>query len=578
MSNRSVQLSSSPLLASKTPVWRSKLIVAAIALGFLGLVARAAYVQVIANDFFLRQGEVRFARTLSLPANRGRVLDRNGLLLASSVPAPSIWANPEDIERDPVKLRELARLLQMSPAELDKKLKDEEKTFVWLRRQMDEPVIKDILALNIKGVYDIREYKRLYPEGEAAAHIVGFTNVEDQGQEGVELVFQKQLAGKPGSRRVIKDRLGRVVESVGETIPPEDGMDLQLSVDSKVQFFAYQKLREAVVDNKAKAGSVVVLDAQTGEILALANYPSYSPDKRINLSGEQLRNRALTDTFEPGSTMKPFAVALALEKGIVKPETPIQTAPGRITITGSTITDAHPHGVLTVNEVIQKSSNVGTVKMAMQMQPREMWEMFTQVGYGQKPQLPFPGVVSGRLRPYKTWRPIEQATMSYGYGISASLFQVARAYTMFARDGEVVPATLMKATGQVQGARVISVENAKAMRKMLQMAAGPGGTAQKAQTMGYSVGGKTGTAHKQEGKGYAGKKYRGFFVGMAPIESPRIVVAVMIDEPSNGRYFGGDVAAPVFSQTVQQTLRLMGVQPDMAVKPQIVSNPVEESF
>ena len=578
MSNRSVQLSSSPLLASKTPVWRSKLIVAAIALGFMGLVARAAYVQVIANDFFLRQGEVRFARTLTLPANRGRVLDRNGLLLASSVPAPSIWANPEDIERDPQKLRELARLLQMSPAELDHKLKDDEKTFVWLRRQMDEPVVKEILALNIKGVYDIKEYKRLYPEGEAAAHIVGFTNVEDQGQEGVELVFQKQLAGKPGARRVIKDRLGRVVESVGETIPPEDGMDLQLSVDSKVQFFAYQKLREAVQEHKAKAGSVVVLDAQTGEVLALANYPSYSPDKRVNLSGEQLRNRALTDTFEPGSTMKPFAVALALEKGLVKPETPIQTAPGRITITGSTITDAHPHGVLTVNEVIQKSSNVGTVKMAMQMQPREMWEMFAQVGFGQKPQLPFPGVVSGRLRPYKTWRPIEQATMSYGYGISGSLFQVARAYTLFARDGEVVPATLMKAEGQVQGVRVISAENAKAMRKMLQMAAGPGGTAQKAQTMGYSVGGKTGTAHKQEGKGYAGKKYRGFFVGMAPIEAPRIVVAVMIDEPSNGRYYGGDVAAPVFSQTVQQTLRLMGVQPDMAVKPQIVAHAVEESF
>ena len=447
-----------------------------------------------------------------------------------------------------------------------------------LTRLLPEPVVKEILALNIKGVYDIKEYKRLYPEGEAAAHIVGFTNVEDQGQEGVELVFQNQLAGKPGARRVIKDRLGRVVESVGETIPPEDGMDLQLSVDSKVQFFAYQKLREAVLEHKAKAGSVVVLDAQTGEILALANYPSYSPDKRVNLSGEQLRNRALTDTFEPGSTMKPFAVALALEKGLVKPETPIQTAPGRITITGSTITDAHPHGVLTVNEVIQKSSNVGTVKMAMQLQPREMWEMFAQVGFGQKPQLPFPGVVSGRLRPYKTWRPIEQATMSYGYGISGSLFQVARAYTVVARDGEVVPATLMKAEGQVQGMRVISPQNAKAMRKMLQMAAGPGGTAQKAQKMGYSVGGKTGTAHKQEGKGYAGKKYRGFFVGMAPIEAPRIVVAVMIDEPTNGRYYGGDVAAPVFSQTVQQTLRLMGVQPDMAVKPQIVAQTVEESF
>ena len=576
--SRSVQLSSSPLLASKTPVWRSKLIVAAIALGFSGLIARAAYVQVIANDFFIRQGVVRFERTLTLPANRGRVLDRNGMLLASSVPAPSIWANPEDIERDPAKLRELARLLGMSPAELDKKLKDEEKTFVWLRRQLDEPVAKQILALGIKGVYDIKEYKRLYPEGEAAAHIVGFTNVEDQGQEGVELVFQKQLSGKPGSRRVIKDRLGRVVEDVGETVPPVDGEDLQLSIDSKVQFFAYQKLREAVLEHKAKAGSVVVLDAQSGEILALANYPSYSPDKRVNLSGEQLRNRALTDTFEPGSTMKPFAVALALEKGLVKPETPIQTAPGRITITGSTITDAHPHGVLTVNEVIQKSSNVGTVKMAMQMQPREMWEMFAQVGFGQKPQLPFPGVVSGRLRPYKTWRPIEQATMSYGYGISSSLFQVARAYTVFARDGEVVPATLMKAEQQVAGVRVISAENAKAMRKMLQMAAGPGGTAQKAQTMGYSVGGKTGTAHKQEGKGYAGKKYRGFFVGLAPIEATRIVVAVMIDEPSNGRYYGGDVAAPVFSQTVQQTLRMMGVQPDMAVKPQIVAKSVEESF
>ncbi len=576
--SRSVQLSSSPLLASKTPVWRSKLIVAAIAVGFMGLIARAAYVQVIENDFFKRQGEVRFARTLVLPANRGRVLDRNGMLLASSVPAPSIWVNPEDLERDPAKLRQLAKLLGMGMPELEKKLQDEDKTFVWLRRQMDESVVKEILALDIKGIYSIKEYKRLYPEGEAAAHIVGFTNVEDQGQEGVELVFQKQLSGKPGSRRVIKDRLGRVVEAVGDAVPPEDGQDIQLSIDSKVQFFAYQKLRDAVQEHKAKAGSVVVLDAQSGEVLALANYPSYSPDKRVNLSGEQLRNRALTDTFEPGSTMKPFPVALALEKHLVKPETPIQTAPGRITITGSTITDAHPHGVLTVNEVIQKSSNVGTVKMAMQIEPRELWEMYSAVGFGQKPQIPFPGVVSGRLRPYKTWRPIEQATMSYGYGISGSLFQVARAYTVFARDGEIVPTTLLKTDQQVQGVRVFSAENARAMRKMLGMVTGPGGTAPKAQTTGYSVGGKTGTAHKQEGKGYAGKKYRGFFVGMAPIEQPRIVVAVMIDEPSNGRYFGGDVAAPVFSTTVQQTLRLLGIQPDMSVKPQVVVKAVEESF
>jgi cell division protein FtsI (penicillin-binding protein 3) len=576
--SRSVQLSSSPLLASKTPVWRSKLIVAAMALAFVGLAVRAAYVQVFENAFYKRQGEVRFARTLTLPANRGRILDRNGLIMASSVPAPSVWANPEEIDRSPEGLRQLSKWLEMSPAELAKKLENEDKTFVWLRRQMDEHIVKEILALNIKGIYSIKEYKRLYPEGESAAHIVGFTNVEDKGQEGVELVFQNQLAGKTGARRVIKDRLGRVVEDVGQMTPPVDGQDLQLSIDSKVQFFAYQKLREAVLQNKAKAGSVVVLDAQTGEILALANYPSYSPDKRVNLSGEQLRNRALTDSFEPGSTMKPFAIALALEKGLVKPETIIQTAPGHINITGSTITDTHPYGALTVNEVIQKSSNVGTVKIAMQTQPREMWEMFTAVGLGQKPQLPFPGVVSGRLRAAKTWRPIEQATMSYGYGVSTSLFQMARAYTIFASDGKSLPATLIK-NGQIPaGVPVISPENAQAMRHMLNLAAGPGGTAQKAQTIGYSVGGKTGTAHKQEGKGYATKKYRGVFVGMAPIEKPRIVVAVMIDEPSNGAYYGGDVAAPVFSQTVQQSLRLLGVQPDMNVKPQIVTTGVEESF
>jgi len=576
--SRSVQLSSSPLLASKTPVWRSKLIVAAMALAFVGLAVRASYVQVFENAFFKRQGEVRFARTLTLPANRGRILDRNGLILASSVPAPSVWANPEEIDRSTEGLRQLSKWLEMTPAELAKKLENEDKTFVWLRRQMDEQAVKEIMALNIKGIYSIKEYKRLYPEGESAAHIVGFTNVEDKGQEGVELIFQNQLAGKPGARRVIKDRLGRVVEDVGQMTPPLDGEDLQLSIDSKVQFFAYQKLREAVLENKAKAGSVVVLDAQSGEILALANYPSYSPDKRVNLSGEQLRNRALTDSFEPGSTMKPFTIALALEKGLIKPETIIQTAPGSINITGSTITDSHPHGALTVNEVIQKSSNVGTVKIAMQMQPREMWEIFTAVGLGQKPQLPFPGVVSGRLRAAKTWRPVEQATMSYGYGVSVSLFQMARAYTIFASDGKSLPATLIK-NGQIPaGVPVISPANAEAMRHMLNMAAGPGGTAPRAQAIGYSVGGKTGTAHKQEGKGYAGKKYRGVFVGLAPIEHPRIVVAVMIDEPSNGVYFGGDVAAPVFSQTVQQSLRLLGVQPDMNVKPQIVANRVEESF
>ena len=576
--SRSIAYNSSPLLASPTPVWRSKFIVAATALAFVGLAGRAVYIQVIENDFFQRQGEVRFARTLALPANRGRILDRNGVILASSIPVPSIWAIPEDVDRDPVQLKKLAKLLGMSLPELNKKLQDEDKTFVWLKRQVDESAGKQIEALKIKGVYQRKEYKRQYPEGEAAAHVVGFTNVEDKGQEGMELTFNTDLGGRNGSRRVIKDRMGRVVEAVGEQIAPVDGRDLQLSIDSKVQFFAFQTLKEAVLQHKAKAGSVVVLDVQTGEVLALANYPSYVPDKRQNLSGEQLRNRALTDSFEPGSTMKPFIIGLAMDNGRVTPQTSIQTAPGRLSIGNSTISDSHPHSMLSVTEVIQKSSNVGTVKIAMQMPPRAMWEMFSSVGFGQKPQVPFPGAVSGRLRPYKAWRPIEQATMSYGYGLSVSLMQLAHAYTVFGRDGDLPPLSMLKVTEPLVGQPVFKGKVARDVRHMLHLVTGPGGTAPKAQTMGYSVGGKTGTAHKQEGKGYATKKYRGVFAGLAPIDAPRIAVAVMIDEPSNGQYYGGDTAAPVFSKTVQQTLRVLGIAPDMTVVPQVVTELVEESF
>ncbi|BCN40600.1 peptidoglycan synthetase FtsI [Alicycliphilus denitrificans] len=582
MSSRSVNYTSSPLLASRTPLWRSRFIVALMALGFLALAGRAAYVQVFGNAFFQRQGEVRFARTLELPANRGRILDRNGLILASSVPAASIWAIPEDVETDKPevkpKLKELARLMGMPLPALMAKLADEDKTFVWLKRQLDWDVGQQIHALGLKGIYQRKEYKRQYPEGEAAAHVVGFTNVEDHGQEGMELAFDKELAGKPGSRRVIKDRLGRVVEGVGADVPPIDGKDMQLSIDSKVQFFAYQKLRDTVTEHKAKAGSVVVLDAHTGEVLALANYPSYDPGKRVNLTGEQLRNRALTDVFEPGSTMKPITIGLALESGRVKPETIVDTTPGRITITGSTISDTHNYGVLTVEGVIQKSSNVGTTKIAMQMPAQEMWETFSAVGFGQKPQIAFPGAVSGRLRPYKSWRPVEQATMSYGYGLSASLFQMARSYTVFANGGKVIGATMLKTDQPAVGVPVFSERTANQVRKMLQMAAGPGGTGQKAQTVGYSVGGKSGTARKQVGKSYASGKYRAWFTGLAPIDKPRIIVAVMIDEPSNGVIYGGAVAAPVFSEVVQQTLRMMGVAPDMAVKPLIVTNAVEESL
>jgi cell division protein FtsI (penicillin-binding protein 3) len=571
-----VQYATSPLLAAKTPPWRSKLVVAMLGLGSVVLAGRAVYVQIVGNDFFLQQGESRYARTLELPASRGRIIDRHGQILAASVPAPSIWAIPKDVKADAAQRRELARLLGMSGAELGERLGDNP-NFVWLRRQVDEAVAARVKALRVAGVYQVAEYKRKYPEGEAAAHVVGFTNVEERGQEGVELAFQRDLSGRDGTRSVIRDRLGRVVEDIGESVQPVDGRDIELSIDSKVQFFAYQRVRDAVAEHRAKSGSVVVLDAHTGEVLALANYPSYVPADRRRLSGGKLRNRALTDVFEPGSTIKPFVAALALETQRVRPTTVIATAGGRMTVTGIGISDAHSHGDLTVEQVIQKSSNVGTVKLAMQMQPREMWELFSAVGIGHKPELPFPGAAAGRLRPHKSWRPIEQATMSYGYGLSASLFQLARAYTVFANDGVVLPVSLTKVPQPPEGVRVLSPQTAQAMRKMLQMAAGEGGTAPKAQALGYSVGGKTGTAHKQEGSGYAQDKYRAWFVGMAPVANPRIVVAVMVDEPNAGKYYGGDVAAPVFAEVVQQTLRMMNVAPDIEVKPQIVARGQAES-
>ena len=579
--SRSIRYTASPLLTSRTPVWRSKLVVSALALGFIGLGARAAYIQVFNNDFFQRQGEVRYSRTLELPANRGRILDRNGLILASSVPSPSIWAIPEDVDLDDAQRASLAKLLELPLAELNKKLVDEDKNFVWLKRHVDPEKAKQISEAGFKGIYQRTEFKRQYPEGEAAAHVVGFTNVEDNGQEGIELLYNSTLLGRAGSRHVIKDRLGQSVEQVGESVPPVAGNDVQLSIDTKVQFFAYQKLRDAVVNNRAQAGSIVVLDANTGEVLALANYPSYNPEKRLNLNGSQLRNRALTDTFEPGSVMKPFTIGLALESGRVKTSTIIDTSPGSVTITGATIRDSHPHGALTVEQVIQVSSNVGTTKIAMQLPASEMWETFSGAGFGQKPQIEFPGAVPGKLRPYKTWRPIEQATASYGYGLSASLFQMVRSYTVFSHEGQIIRATLLKNDEPAVGIPVFSADTAAKVRKMLQMAAGPGGTGPKAQTAGYSVGGKSGTAYKQIGKGYGSegnRKYRSWFVGMAPVDKPRIIVGVMLDEPSAGKYYGGEVAAPVFSETVQQTLRVMGVQPDITIRPQIVAKAVEESF
>ena len=582
VSVRNLNYATSPLLASKTPPWRSRFVVALVGLAFAVLVGRAVYVQIIGTDFYQQQGDKRYGHVIDVPASRGRIVDRNGLVLATSVPVPSVWAIPKDFAADVQQRKALAKLLKLKPAELEHKLEGS-RNFAWLKRQVDAELWTDVKALGIKGVHSLPEFRRKYPEGESAAHIVGFTNIEEKGQEGIELAFQEQLQGRAGSRAVLKDRLGRVIEEGGEQIDPVDGRDIRLSIDSKVQFFAYQRVREAVAEHNAKAASVVVLDVISGEVLALANYPSYDPADRRKLSGEQLRNRALTDTFEPGSTMKPLVAGWALETKRVKPDTVINTAPGSLVVGPLVVKDAHPYASLTVEQVIQKSSNVGAARLAMQMPARELWELFSTIGYGQKPQIDFPGAVTGRLKPHKSWKPVEQATMAYGYGLSASLLQMARAYTCLAREGgDVIPVTLMKHDAPVGGVKVYSPATAAEIRRMLQLAAGPGGTAPLAQTQGYSVGGKSGTAHKQEGKGYAANKYRSWFVGMAPIGKPRIVVAVMVDEPSKGVYYGGAVAAPVFSQVVQQTLRLLNVPPDLEVTPQILASktvPAErESF
>ncbi len=573
---KSVRFHASPVLAVKLPAWRSRVVLCALFLAFLALLVRAIYLQGFSTSFLQSQGEQRYARNLDMPATRGKITDRNGEVLASSIPAWAIWAEPDEVEAGPEQLAAVARTLEMPLAELKKKLADPVRKFVYLKRQVSPQAADAIVKLDLPGIHQRKEYRRQYPEGELTAHVVGFTNVEDAGQEGIELAWQKVLAGQPGSRRVIRNRLGQAVEDVASIRVPHDGADLTLSIDSRIQYLAYTELKKAKDAHRAEAAAIVVIDVRTGEVLALANLPTYDPNERGKLTGAQLRNRVLTDTYEPGSTLKPFTIALALEHGVVKPDTIVQTAPGKLTIGAKTISDSHAHGALTVEEIIKVSSNVGTAKVALRMQPQEMWEMYTAVGLGQAPKWGFPGAVAGRVRPFKTWRPIEQATMSYGYGLSVSLIQIARAYTMFARDGEIVPLTFFKSqpTGSpstpVKGTQVISPETARAMRRMLEMAAGPGGTAPKAQVMGYSVAGKTGTAHKLTGKRYEGNRYVGSFVGFAPVSNPRIVVAVMIDEPKNGIYYGGDIAAPVFSAVVGGALRTLNVEPDSPIKSLII--------
>ncbi len=548
------------------PVWRARLVLIVLAAAFAVLAARALHLQALEDEFLQGKGDARYSRVIQVAATRGRILDRHGDALAVSTPVKSIWAIPADVEATSAERRRVATLLGLDARELNKRLDESAGDFAYLKRQVSPDTADAIAALGLKGIHQHREFRRYYPGAEVTAHVIGFTGVDDAGQEGIELAFHQHLAGKPGSRRVLKDRLGRIFEDVESIRSAQDGRDLTLALDGKLQSLAFGALKAAVEQHRAKAGALVALDVRSGEIVALVNVPSFNPNNRARLTGAQLRNRVITDLFEPGSTLKPFTVALALETGQVTPATQVATAPGRLTLARHTIRDVHPQPVLTVAEILQKSSNVGAAKLALALPSEAMWQLYQRVGFGQGPQLGFPGAAAGKLRDHRTWRPIEKATMAYGHGISVSLVQLARAYTVFARDGELVPLTLVKSDAVASGERVLSVETARAVRSMLELAVQPGGTGPRARIMGWRVAGKTGTAHKLENGAYAADKYLSSFVGFAPASAPRLVIAVMIDEPA-GQHYGGAVAAPVFAQVMQGALRLLNVPHDAPLDP-----------
>jgi len=562
-----------PDLVVKLPAWRARLLLAALLAWLAVLAGRSFYLQGLHNDFLQQKGESRYTRVIELSATRGKIVDRNNEPLAISTPVESVAASPADVEITREQVMRLARLLDMDAGELGRKLADTNREFVYLKRQLPPEDAARVVALGIRGVFLQREYRRYYPAGEVTAHLIGFTDVDGRGQEALELAFEQEIAGRPGSRRVIRDRLGHIVEDVESIRTPQDGRTLRLSIDARIQYLAYRELKAAVAAHRARAGGIVVLDAASGEVLAMANVPSFNPNNRGRFDPWRTRNRAVTDLFEPGSTLKPFTAAAALEAGTVRPESVIQTAPGQLAVGNRVIRDPHPQGALTVGQVIQKSSNVGAARMALELKPETLWGLFHQAGFGVPPRSGFPGEVSGKLRAAASWRPIEQATMSYGHGISVSLLQLARAYLMFASDGELRPVTLVRSETPAEATRAISSTTALAVRRMLEMVVQPGGTAPRAQVIGYRVAGKTGTTHKTDGKGYAPDKYVSSFVGFAPASNPRLVVAVMIDEPAAGQHYGGAVAAPVFSEVMAGALRMLAIAPDAPVDNVVLPSP-----
>ncbi|MEL7185641.1 MAG: penicillin-binding transpeptidase domain-containing protein [Pseudomonadota bacterium] len=544
-------------------VGRVTLVMALFAVAASSLVARAVYLQVLDKDFLNQQADTRHLRTERIIAHRGTITDRNGEPLAISTPVDSVWVNPDEFAPAVDKIPQLARILDIRPETLMRRItRSMDKEFLYLKRHLDPSTAGEVMALKLPGVNVQREYRRYYPASEVTGHLVGFTNIDDAGQEGLELAMDHWLQGEPGAKRVLKDRLGRSIENVASIRPPRHGRDLRTSIDLRLQYLAYRTLKQAVKTHSARSGSIVILDVQTGEVLAMVNQPTYNPNDRSQLVPERYRNRAITDIFEPGSSFKPIVAAAAIEAGMYRPTSVIDTSPGFVTVGPKKIEDTRNLGRVSLTTILARSSNVGITKVAMTLQPDQLWETMRHFGLGEMTSSLFPGESAGMLSHYRDWREVTQATIAYGYAVSVTPLQLAQAYAAIGNDGIMQPVSLLANDERDGGERVISTDTAHDVRRMLEEVVRPGGTGTKASVDGYRIAGKTGTAWKSAPGGYSEDKYFSIFAGLAPASNPRLATVVVIDEPSGELYYGSDVAAPVFADVMAESLRLLAVAPD----------------
>jgi cell division protein FtsI (penicillin-binding protein 3) len=547
------------------PASRFRLSIVYVALGCatLMLIWRAVDLHVFHKDFLQNQGDARYLRVVPIPAHRGMILDRHGEPLAISTPVDSVWVQPTAFTSAYNDWPKLAKLLKLDLAHVQRTVSQrKDKEFVYLKRHISPDLARQVMALELPGVNLQREYHRYYPAGEVSAHVLGFSNVDDRGQEGLELAYDEWLKGVPGSQRVLKDRLGRVVRHVEQIRKPLPGRDLTLSLDRRLQYLAYRELKRVVIQHKARSGSAVILDVQSGEVLAMVNQPSYNPNNRDQFKGSQTRNRAATDLLEPGSTVKPFTVVAALESGRFRASSLVDTTPGQMRLGKAVIRDSRNYGKISLAKVIQKSSNVGASKIALALSDESLWKVHARLGFGNATDSGFPGEAEGLLSHARHWRDIEKATLAYGYGLSVTPLQLARAYSVLASNGLLKPVSFLRIDDVVEGERVISASTARQVSRMLEAVVQEGGTGTRAQIAGYKVAGKTGTVKKAVAGGYSDDRYIAVFAGIAPASQPRLAMVVTINEPRGEIYYGGEVAAPVFSKVMAGALRMMGVPPD----------------